>query len=207
MQSEDEPFADRSKYCSLPAASGGYTKLPKPLRCAAKRYASCNSCLKANRPMVPQASLKAGVDELETLTDQRHAYLNNRTGETVSISDDEITIVENEEPLNDIPDWQREIVDIAREILHSDNYLELPSKYDIHDYAIIERFCQSQVDEKLRFALLDLIRGSGAFGRFKDAIQEFEIAQAWYQFRHAAYREIAIDWLEANDIPYFDDDK
>ncbi|OGU30071.1 MAG: hypothetical protein A2X67_13065 [Ignavibacteria bacterium GWA2_55_11] len=114
MQSEDEPFADRSKYCSLPAASGGYTKLSKPLRCAAKRYASCSSCLKADRPMLPQASLKAVVDELETLTDQRHAYLNNRTGETVSISDEEINIVENGEPLNGIHDWQREIVDIAR---------------------------------------------------------------------------------------------
>ena len=64
--------------------------------------------------MLPQASLKAVVDELETLTDQRHAYLNNRTGETVSISDEEITIVENGEPLNGIHDWQREIVDIAR---------------------------------------------------------------------------------------------
>ena len=59
----------------------------------------------------------------------------------------------------------------------------------------------------MRNTLLDLIRGSGAFARFKDAIHEFDIDQAWYQFRHAAYREIAIDWLEANDIPYIDDDK
>jgi len=157
--------------------------------------------------MVPKASLKAVVDELETLMDQRHAYLNKRTGETVSISDEEIDIVENGEPVEDIPDWQREIVDSAREILGSDDYLELPSKYDIHDYAIIERFCQSQEDEQLRQTLLDLVRGSGAFGRFKEAIHELDIAQAWYQFRRAAYREIAVDWLEANDIPYFDDDK
>ncbi len=157
--------------------------------------------------MVPKASLKAVVDELETLMDQRHAYLNKCTGLTVSISDEEIDIIESAEPLDDLPDWQREAVDIAREVLHSNDYLELPSKFDIHDYAIIERFCQSQDDQHLRITLLDLIRGSGAFGRFKDAIHEFDIAQAWYQFRRAAYHQIAVDWLEANKIPYIDDDK
>ena len=157
--------------------------------------------------MIPKASLKAVVDELETLTDQRHAYLDKRTSETVSVSDEEIDILESGEPLDDMPDWQRELVGIARDILQSSNYVEFPSKYDIHDYAIIERFCQFQEDGELRDTLLDLIRGSGAFGRFKEAIHEFDIAQAWYQFRRAAYREIAVDWLEANDIPYVDDDK
>lgn len=161
---------------------------------------------KVNRHMVPKTSLKAFIDEMETLTDQRHAYLNTHTGAIVSISDEEMEMAETGEPLDALPDWQRELVDLARTIVRSGNYLELPYKYDMNDYAIIERFCQSQADVELRGTLLDLIRGSGAFGRFKHALHEFGIAQPWYHFRRAAYREIALEWLESNHIPFIDDD-
>jgi|SRR3989339_498549 len=157
--------------------------------------------------MIAKASLKAIVDELEILMDQRHAYLNKLTGEVVSISDEEIDIIESEEPLDDYPDWQQELIQIAREVLHAEHYIELPSKYDIHDYSIIESFCLSQDVQELRDILLDLIRGSGAFGRFKEALHEYNITEAWYRFRRAAYRQIAVDWLLVNEIPFNDDDK
>jgi len=51
--------------------------------------------------MIPMASLKTVVDELDILMDRRHAYLNKRTGQTVSISEEEIDIVENSEPIDD----------------------------------------------------------------------------------------------------------
>ena len=157
--------------------------------------------------MIAKVSLKAIVDELEVLMDQRHAYLRKATGELVSISDEEIEIIESGDPLYDYPDWQQELVQVAREVLHSQLYIELPSKYDIHDYSIIESFCLSQEDHKLRDILLDLIRGSGAFGRFKEAIHEYNITEVWYRFRRAAYRQIAVDWLEVNEISFIDDDK
>jgi len=157
--------------------------------------------------MIAKASLKAVVDELEVLMDQRHAYLSKVTGELVSISDEEIEIIESGDPLDDYPDWQQELIQIAREVLHSQHYIELPSKYDIHDYSIIESFCLLQEDDKLRDTLVDLIRGSGAFGRFKEAIHEYNITEAWYHFRRAAYRQIAVDWLQVNEISFIDDDK
>ncbi len=55
--------------------------------------------------MSANVSLKAVVDEMETVSDQRHAYVNKRTGEVVSISDEEIEAVDSEEPLEDYPDW------------------------------------------------------------------------------------------------------
>jgi hypothetical protein len=159
------------------------------------------------RHMEPKASLKSVADELELLTAQRHAYLNKKTGQTVSISEEEIEMVDGETLPDSIPAWERELVDLARDILQSEVYLELPTTFDIHDYAIMEHFCQDQEDQELRVTLLNLIRGPGAFGRFKKAIDEFDIAPAWYQFRRAACREIAIDWLDTHEIPYVDDDK
>jgi hypothetical protein len=46
--------------------------------------------------MIAKASLKAIVDELEVLMDQRHAYLSKVTGDVVSISDEEIEIIERD---------------------------------------------------------------------------------------------------------------
>lgn len=157
--------------------------------------------------MIAKASLNAIVDELEILMDQRHAYFNKVTGELVSISDEDIELSESEDPLNEYPDWQQELIHIAREVLHSQNYIELPSKFDIHDYSILESFCLSQEDHKLRDTLVDLIRGSGAFGRFKEAIHKYNITEAWYHYRRAAYRQIAVDWLQVNEISFIDDVK
>jgi hypothetical protein len=55
--------------------------------------------------------------------------------------------------------------------IDSDDYIALPGKFDIHEYAIIRDFCHSIDDDELRGLLLDKIRGAGAFRRFKNAIQ------------------------------------
>jgi len=78
----------------------------------------------------------------------------------------------------------------------------LPTRHDIHEYAIMERFCDAVADQQLRQVLLDQIRGSGAFRRFKQLIDCYAITEDWYQFRTAALEVIAIQWLEANHIPY-----
>lgn len=156
--------------------------------------------------MSPKVSLKAVVDEMDVPSGEHHAYLNKRTGELVTIGDEEIDIVESGEAIDDYPDWQKESIRKTREVLDSDDFLLLPGKFDINDYDLMERFCSSQSDAELRETLLSLIRGSGAFRRFKDAIHKYGIVEDWYQFRYAALREIAIEWLDANNISYTPDD-
>jgi hypothetical protein len=157
--------------------------------------------------MTPQVSLKAIIDEMDVPSEEHHAYLNKRTGELFTIADEEIGIIESGDTMQDYPDWQREAIRKTQEVLASPDFLELPSKFDIHEYAIIERYSSSREDSKLRQSLLDCIHGSGAFRRFKEAIHEYAIADDWYQFRHAALREIATEWLDANNISYTADDK
>jgi hypothetical protein len=85
-----------------------------------------------------------------------------------------------------------------REVIDSDDYLPLPSKFDIHEYHIMEDFCYSVEDNK--------IRDSGAFRRFKDAIQVNGIEEDWYSFRQEALEKITIDWLEDNKVSYTKDE-
>jgi len=152
--------------------------------------------------MTPIVSLKAVVEEIEVLSDEHHAYLNKHTGELVTVSNEEIDIVEQGDDIEDYPGWQQDSIRKTQEVLDSEDYLQLPSKYDIHEYAIMERFCYSVEDEELSNELLDQIRGSGAFRRFKDAIYRHGITDDWYRFRQTALEEIAVKWLEANNITY-----
>jgi hypothetical protein len=140
------------------------------------------------------------VDELEMLSDELHSYLNKQTGELITVSREELQAVEDELEL--YPDWQKQAIQKAQEILDSDDYLPLPNKFDIHEYSIMERFCNELENAELSDELLVRIRGSGAFRRFKHAIYHYNISDYWYRYRQKALENIAIDWLEANSISY-----
>jgi Uncharacterised protein family (UPF0158) len=142
------------------------------------------------------------VDEMDAVSDEHYAYLNRQTGELVTIGDEEIRAVEEEHDLADYAAWQQEAIQTTSQVLDSDDYLPLPNKFDIHEYAIIEQFCIQIEDVELSNELLFQIRGSGAFQRFKHAIHRYNIADDWYRYRQTALERIAIDWLDANAIPY-----
>jgi hypothetical protein len=158
--------------------------------------------------------LAYAVEQLSMASDGIAVYLNKRTGEFVTLSSDDILGFEDEddfaaaedpdEPdsLEDEPEWLKEEHRIRREVLNSDDYLALPDKFDIHDWQIMQDFCGSVEDARLREQLLGLIRGRGAFGRFNAAIRSLGIEQAWHQFHDRALEQIAIEWLELYEIPF-----
>jgi hypothetical protein len=142
------------------------------------------------------------VDGMDFQSDERSSYLNLITGEVVSITDEELRAAETNAPLEDFPEWQHDQIRIAREMLETDHYLPLPDRFEVNEYRIMERFCHSVDDDDLREDLCDAIRGRGAFRRFKDSIQAYGIAEAWYRYRDAALREIAMAWCEEHGIAY-----
>jgi hypothetical protein len=146
--------------------------------------------------------LKDIVDEISFIPEEASSYLNAKTGEVITVTDEELRAAENEEPLEDFPEWQHDAIRIAGEILETDDYLPLPTKFDIHEYSIMERFCRSVEDDDICEDLCNAIRGRGAFRYFKDKIHEYGIADDWYKYRDDALREIAIVWCEENGISY-----
>ncbi len=159
----------------------------------------------------PIISLREFIDQLEMVNDELNAYLNRRTGEFVTLDLEWQLEVErlNEEggdPLERYNyEWQKEMYKLASDILYSEDYLMLPTSYDIHEYSIMEDYCYEAAPDHLQDKLLDAISGHGAFRRFKNLIYRHGIEKEWYAFRQQAYKAIAIDWLEEHGFPYKDD--
>jgi len=155
--------------------------------------------------MPAPVSLREIIDHLGFILDEYTTYLNKETGAVVTVSKEDLSHAEQADDVQDDSEWQPETLQEARAILDSDDYIALPGKFDIHEYAILQDFCHSIDDDERRGLLLDKIRGAGAFRRFKNAIHQSGMAQDWYTFRDRALKEIAADWLERNHIPYTDD--
>ncbi len=130
------------------------------------------------------------------------AYLNRYTYELVPITESDLELTDLGEENADLMEAQREEVSRAREVVESEDFLELPSRFEIHEYSIMERFSRGVEDEALRDALLRALHGRGAFRCFKDVVHERGSAPTWYAFREGALEQIATDWLEANGIAY-----
>jgi uncharacterized protein UPF0158 len=152
--------------------------------------------------MTIQVKLQDILEGMDFQSDERSSFLNLTTGDVVSITDEELRAAENDEPLEDFPEWQHDAIRIARDIVETEHYLPLPDRFEINEYRIMERFCLSVEDTDIQGDLCDAIRGRGAFRRFKDSIQAYGIAEAWYRYRDEALREIAVAWCEAHEIPY-----
>ena len=145
------------------------------------------------------------IEAIELQTDESTAYLDKKTGDVLVIMEEELNAVEDQEPLEEYPEWQIDNIKKAREFIdREDVFISLPTKYDTHEYRIIEDFCHSLGDREIAEALFNIIHGKGAFRRFRDAIERFNMEDAWYKYRDGAIRQIAIDWCEANDITYSD---
>ena len=143
------------------------------------------------------------IEGMESQLDESSSYLNKNTGEVILIGYEEMSVAEDNEPLEDYPDWQQNIIKAAKEIENeTGDYIQLPTKFDIHEYSIMERFCMSLDDPKMSEIFYNLIKGSGAFNRFKNAIHQYDMADDWYQYRNEAYKEIAVDWCKENNIEF-----
>lgn len=147
------------------------------------------------------------IEAMEMQSIEGSSYLDKDTGEVIVLAEEEFRAAENGDSLEDYPEWQRENIQIAQKIIDDDNkkFLGLPTKFDIDEYRIMERFCLSVQDEKASDALHRAIKGSGAFRRFKDCIHRFGIADDWYKYRDKALKEIAVEWCEENNVAYIDD--
>ncbi|WP_061213313.1 UPF0158 family protein [Syntrophomonas wolfei] len=146
------------------------------------------------------------IDEMDMQMDEYHTYLNKETNIIVTVSNEGLSIAEESDEGDDFsqyPDWQKQnIMEALDIIVNWDKYVELPDKYDINEYNIMENFCFSLDNEKIMNELLYAIRGRGAFRRFKDKVQRLGIQQQWDKFREETFKEIAIEWCEYNNIPY-----
>jgi hypothetical protein len=143
------------------------------------------------------------IEAIELQPDESTSYLNCKTGEILTITEEDFNAAENEDLLEEYPEWQHDSIKQARLFLENEeDFISLPTKYDIHEYQIIERFSLNIKDKEISNSIYSAIKGKGAFGRFRNSIHRFGIEDEWYKYRDEAIRQIAIDWCNENHIKY-----
>jgi hypothetical protein len=155
--------------------------------------------------IIIRVKLSEIVEAMDMQTEQSYHYLNIETGEIVYVTDEEFSYAEEDILPDKIPEWQRPVVEAAKEISEGEKYIQLPDKFEIHEYHIMEEFCLSINDEQLRNEIYSSIKGRGAFRRFKENIHRFNISNDWYRYREAEFYRIARHWCEFHKIEYHDD--
>lgn len=131
-------------------------------------------------------------DAIDMASDEWQQYLDIEEMEVVSALED--TFGEDDEE-------NQELADMIEEGWLT-RFFRLPSKFDIDEYHIMEEFIRSLPEGKAQDTLEGAIRGKGAFRRFKDSVQRFDMEEEWYAFLDAAHRKIAIEWCESQGFGY-----
>ncbi|HEY3308961.1 MAG TPA: UPF0158 family protein [Desulfuromonadaceae bacterium] len=149
-------------------------------------------------------SLNDIAQEMQVMFDTMTVYFKRSTGEFITVSDEYLHIAEDGDSFDDRPGWEQEAIRQTAEVLADEigDYVSLPSRYDIHEYSIMECFCHSVENPKIANDLFRSITGKMAFRRFKDAIRRHGIENDWYRFKDEAYKEIAREWCEENGITW-----
>ncbi len=157
---------------------------------------------KSDDTLTSRVKLDRIIEEMSLQSNEVAAYLNRKTGKIEVISKEYISIAERGTSLDGHPDWQQEILKICQDILYGNDYISLPSSFEIHEYNIMEKFSLSIENEKISDALYYAIKGKGAFRRFKETIHRFGIVDEWYSYRSEVLKGIAINWCGQNGIEY-----
>ncbi len=131
------------------------------------------------------------LDAIEMADDNYTYFLDLETGESVFLADELVTGLDNEGLEDEIEE-------------NLERYLRLPTKFEIHEYHIMEEFIwtlKGDRADKLEHA----IQGRGAFRRFKDMVDRMGISQQWYDFQAEYYRKLAIEWCQEHGLEYIEE--
>jgi len=146
------------------------------------------------------------LDEIVLVMDVPHgtwtAYLNRYTYELVTISEGDLELSDWEGDDPGCREYLRREVARARAVVKSEDFLKVPSRFEIRELDIMESFCSTVEDPALRDSLLHALRGRDAFRRFRNEARARGVQVAWFIFREGALERIAADWLDASGIAY-----
>jgi hypothetical protein len=144
------------------------------------------------------------VGEIELHIDDTFTFINTETGEVITLMREEIGAAEDEKPLENFPDWQRENIEKAISIIEDEDgvYVDFTIRDDYNEYEIIQDFIGTLEDEGIREEMYEATEGRGAFRRFKDGIIEHGVDKRWYKYKESKIKELVIEWCKEHDIEF-----
>ncbi|MCD8128332.1 MAG: UPF0158 family protein [Oscillospiraceae bacterium] len=135
--------------------------------------------------------LQQVIDAIEEADDNWTGFYDSQTGETVWLGDRDF---------DDADDAYEETEELIETSVN--RFYRFPTKFDIHEYSIMEDFMDDLPAGVIRNELMNAIHGRGAFRRFKDGIYYHGIEQQWYDYQAEAYKRIAVRWCRDEGLEY-----
>ena len=141
--------------------------------------------------------------EMEVLIEGFIGFLDRRTGKIVTVSTESLQEAEElDEETADLEGLEEHLQEAFDVMANPEWYEELPDRYEIDEYGMMEGFISSLGDERAKDQLAIAIQGKGAFGRFKDAAHRLGVIDEWHRCRSEGYKRKAIRWCDAKGIEY-----
>lgn len=137
-------------------------------------------------------NLNVVLDAIEAADDNYTYFLDMETGESVFLVDELITGLDNEGLDDEIQE-------------NFGRYLRLPTRFEIHEYNIMEQFIWSLPEGRQQNMLEGAIQGRGAFRRFKDMVYNLGLEKKWFQYEADTYKKMAIEWCRDQEIEYYEE--
>ena len=135
--------------------------------------------------------LKQVIQAIEEASEVFTSFWDTKTGKTVYLAD----------PLMmDMTEDDKALAAAIEDM--PERFLRFPTKYEILQYRIMEDFIDQLSPGKAQEELAHVIRGKGAFRRFKQSVRFHGLEQHWYDYLAEAYRELAIRWCEKESLEY-----
>ena len=125
-------------------------------------------------------------------------YLDTQTGKTILLPPELLDPDDlDDDELDDSPEWQKELVPIARAIDEGgERYAAIPEVPSYEAYELMARFAETVTDPELRDRLDIALDGKGAFGRFRGVLERYpEERKRWFAFKETAMAERVREWL------------
>ena len=151
-----------------------------------------------------QVNLKDIIEEMEVQFEESLSLFNLKTGEIFLVTSEELRLLKTKNHLIIYLNGNKNRMIAIDVVENFENYIELPTKYEVNEYEIMENFCLTVRDQQKQESLLRVIKGKGAFRRFKDKIIDFEIEDQWYTYRDESIKQIAIEWCHENKINFIE---
>lgn len=154
--------------------------------------------------------IKVAVDVLEiadSMEDQSNeiesqSYLDIETGEVKFVSHEVSNLIESgSNDFSDLPEWQMDEVEIGKKVLtDKSRFIPIPRLESHESFKFMEDFVDEVKDSKFRENLIDSLRGSRPFRRFKDCLsQDSDLEKQWYSFKNKKLQEVVKDFISSID--------
>lgn len=149
-----------------------------------------------------KVALKEIVESLTCACDEGEMYLDRSTGEIIHVDNEHLKVAQDNDCDRSLADWEKKLIAEAKAIIEDEagRFVQLPTKFDIHEWSIMERFCSTVQSPDISDELQRAIRGAGAFRYFKDMVNRYGLEKQWYHHRDNALQGIALEWCQSKSI-------